>query len=434
MKYNKKVMKDIDFQGLTVIARLDYNVPMNDGHVNDTTRISATIPTLNYLLDKDCKIVILSHLGRIKKLEDKTNGEKSLAPVTKELAKLIGAKANSVKFVDSNEGPKVAQAIKAMTPRDIIVLENTRYQDIDNSGKVINRESKNEAKLGAYWASLGDVFVNDAFGTAHRAHASNVGIAKNAKISCIGLLIEKELTQLARACDDSTGKTIAILGGAKVSDKLKVINTLSTKVDKILIGGGMTYTFNKARGYDIGKSLCEDDMIEEAKRLLKEKGDKLIIASDSMCNKEFKDEPGVLKNGIDGFGDYMGLDIGKETIKAFKKEILGQKGFFKEKIEGAKTILWNGPMGVFEMKNYQEGTKKICEFISQATKNGAFSLIGGGDSASAAKKLGYENGFSFISTGGGASLTYMENEVLPGIDAISDYDASIKATKKQEVK
>ncbi len=430
MKYNKKVMKDIDFQGLTVVARLDYNVPMKDGKVNDTTRISATIPTLSYLLDKDCKVVILSHLGRVKTLEDKTNGKKSLAPVTEELTKLIGTKANSVKFIGENEGPKVAAAIKAMAPKDIIVLENTRYQDVDSKGKEIKRESKNEAKLGAYWASLGDVFVNDAFGTAHRAHASNVGIAKNAKISCIGLLIEKELTQLAKACDGTTGKTIAILGGAKVSDKLKVINALLTKVDKILIGGGMAYTFSKARGYDIGKSLCEEDMVEEAKRLLKEKGDQLVIASDAMCNKEFKDDLGILKAEADGFGDYMGMDIGKETIKTFKKEILGQKGFFKTTIEGPKTILWNGPMGVFEMKNYQEGTKKICEFISQATKNGAFSLIGGGDSASAAKKLGYENGFSFISTGGGASLTYMEDEVLPGIDAISDYDTVIKAVKK----
>ena len=283
------------------------------------------------------------------------------------------------------------------------MFENTRFEDLD--GK---KESKNDPELGKYWASLGDVFVNDAFGTAHRAHASNVGIAANIAESAAGFLMEKEIKFVGGAVDAPELPLVAILGGAKVSDKIGVIENLIAKADKIIVGGGMMFTFLKAQGYNIGKSLVEEDKIELAKELLVKAGAKLVLPVDTLAAKEFKNDTAFRSVSVKEIADdEMGLDIGAESIK-----------LFADTLKGAKTVIWNGPMGVFEMENFAKGTIGVCEAI--ANLEGAMTIIGGGDSAAAAIQLGYANKFTHISTGGGASLEYLEGKVLPGIDSISN--------------
>lgn len=343
-------------------------------------------------------------MGRIKSDEDKK--ELTLKPVAARLGELLN---KDVAFVASNEGQELEDAINAMTDGQVLVMENTRFQDIDNDfGK---RESKNDPKLGEYWASLGDMFVNDAFGTAHRAHASNVGIATamkaNNKPAVAGYLLEKEIKFLGEAVDAPERPFVAILGGAKVSDKIGVIEHLLAKADKVIVGGGMTYTFYAAKGLSIGNSLVEEDKIELAKELIEKAGDKLVLPVDNVVADAFSNDAKtetVEGNIPDG---YMALDIGPKAIADFENVL-----------KDAKTVVWNGPMGVFEMDNFAKGTLAIGEFLGNLS--GATTIVGGGDSTAAVKKLGVGDKLTHISTGGGASLEYLEGKTLPGIAAISD--------------
>lgn len=393
----KKTVKDIDLKDKKVLVRVDFNVPLKDGVITDDTRIKAALPTINYVLEQGGKAILFSHLGRVKTEEDKEG--KSLAPVAKRLGELLG---KEVTFVPETRGEQLEEAIRNMNDGDVVVFENTRFEDID--GK---KESKNDTELGKYWASLGDVFVNDAFGTAHRAHASNVGIASTGIPTVAGFLMEKEIKFIGEAVEESKRPMIAILGGAKVSDKIGVIENLIPKADKILIGGGMTYTFYEAKGIKIGNSLVEADKVELAKELIEKAGDKLVLPIDNVCAPEFSNdvETQVIEGDIpDGL---MALDIGPASVK-----------LFADTLQGAKTVVWNGPMGVFEMSNFAKGTIGVCEAI--ANLEGATTIIGGGDSAAAAEQLGFADKFTHISTGGGASLELLEGKELPGLAAIND--------------
>ncbi len=393
----KKTVKDIDLKDKKVLVRVDFNVPLKDGVITDDTRIKAALPTINYVLEQGGKAILFSHLGRVKTEEDKEG--KSLAPVAKCLGELLG---KEVTFVPETRGEQLEEAIRNMKDGDVVVFENTRFEDVD--GK---KESKNDTELGKYWASLGDVFVNDAFGTAHRAHASNVGIASTGIPTVAGFLMEKEIKFIGEAVEEPKRPMIAILGGAKVSDKIGVIENLIPKADKILIGGGMTYTFYEAKGIKIGNSLVEADKVELAKELIEKAGDKLVLPIDNVCAPEFSNdvETQVIEGDIpDGL---MALDIGPASVK-----------LFADTLQGAKTVVWNGPMGVFEMSNFAKGTIGVCEAI--ANLEGATTIIGGGDSAAAAEQLGFADKFTHISTGGGASLELLEGKELPGLAAIND--------------
>jgi len=394
----KKTIRDVNVNNKVVLMRVDFNVPMKDGVITSDNRIVQALPTIKYALDNNAKVVLFSHLGRVKEEADKASA--NLAPVAKKLAELLN---KEVKFIAATRGKAVEDAVKAMKAKDIIMLENTRFEDVP--GK---KESKNDSELGKYWASLGDVFVNDAFGTAHRAHASNVGIASNVEDSVAGFLMEKEIKFIGGAVDSPERPFIAILGGAKVSDKISVIENLINIADKIFICGAMAYTFYKALGYNVGTSKCEDDFVDFAKGLLDKSKGKIVLPIDTHVAKEFNEtsESMVVESHLIP-SDFMGLDIGPKTIELFSNVI-----------KGAKTVVWNGPAGVFEMEKFSYGTKEICKMI--AALEGATTIIGGGDSAAAAIQLGYEEKFTHISTGGGASLEYLEGKELPGVAIIDD--------------
>ncbi|WEB80621.1 phosphoglycerate kinase [Vagococcus lutrae] len=390
----KQTVKDLDLKGKKVLVRVDFNVPLKDGVITDDNRIVAALPTVKYIVEQGGKAILFSHLGRVKTEEDKEG--KSLAPVAKRLGELL---EKDVTFVPETRGEKLEAAIDAMNEGDVLVFENTRFEDID--GK---KESKNDPELGKYWASLGDVFVNDAFGTAHRSHASNVGVSSNLP-SAAGFLMEKEINFIGGAVDSPKRPFVAILGGAKVSDKIGVIENLLTKADKILIGGGMAYTFMRAQGKEIGKSLVEEDKVDLAKELLERADGKIILPIDFGVVEDFENIPPEYVSEIPA--NKESLDIGPKTIELFRNELAG-----------AKTVVWNGPMGVFEMSNFAKGTIGVCEAIANLEE--ATTIIGGGDSAAAAIQLGFAEKFSHISTGGGASLEYLEGKALPGVEAISD--------------
>lgn len=393
----KKVVTDLDVAGKKVLVRADFNVPMKDGEITNDNRIVQALPTIQYLIDNNAKVVLFSHLGKVKTEEDKA--KLSLRPVAVRLAELLN---KEVKFVPETRGEELETAIADLKDGDVLVFENTRFEDVD--GK---KESKNDPELGKYWASLGDLFVNDAFGTAHRAHASNIGIASHLE-SAAGFLMDKEIKFIGGAVDEPQRPFIAILGGAKVSDKIGVIENLLEKADKVIIGGGMAYTFAKAQGKEIGGSLLEADKIDLAKELMARAGDKLILPIDATLASEFSNDALAGTVSIDDIpADKQALDIGPETIKLFEKEL-----------EGAKTVVWNGPMGVFEFENFAKGTIGVCEAIAKLED--ATTIIGGGDSAAAAMQLGYADDFTHISTGGGASLEYLEGKELPGVASISD--------------
>lgn len=393
----KKVVTDLDLKDKKVLVRVDFNVPMKDGKITNDNRIVAALPTIEYILEQNGKAILFSHLGKVKTEEDKEG--KSLRPVAVRLSELLG---KEVKFVPTTRGPELEKAIDELKDGEVLLFENTRFEDID--GK---KESKNDPELGKYWASLGDVFVNDGFGTAHRAHASNVGIASNLE-SAAGFLMEKEIKFIGGVVDNPARPLVAILGGAKVSDKIGVIENLLTKADKVLVGGGMTFTFMAAQGQEIGKSLLEADKVELAKGLLEKAGDKLVLPVDAVVSKEFSNDAPFHTVSADSIpADEMGLDIGQATIDLFTKEL-----------QGAKTVVWNGPMGVFELSNFAKGTIGVCEAIANLTD--ATTIIGGGDSAAAAMDLGFADKFTHISTGGGASLEYLEGKELPGVASISD--------------
>ena len=393
----KQTIKDAEFKGKTVLVRADFNVPLQDGEITNDKRIKAALPTIQYIIDAGGKVILFSHLGRVKTEEDLE--ELSLLPVAKRLSELLD---KDVFFVNATRGEELESSIEDLNEGDVLLVENTRFEDLD--GK---KESKNDPELGKYWASLGDVFVNDAFGTAHRSHASNVGISEHLP-AVSGFLIEKEIDFLGEAVLNPKRPLVAILGGAKVSDKITVIESLLEKADKILIGGGMANTFLRAQGYDTGKSLVEEDKLDLAKSLLEKGKDKLVLPVDVVAAKEFSnDSEHAVRDASEIEADEMALDVGPKTVE-----------LFEEVLKDAKTVVWNGPMGVFEMSNFAQGTIKVCESLAKLEY--AITIIGGGDSATAAEQLGFEEDFSHISTGGGASLEFLEGKELPGIKALND--------------
>lgn len=401
----KTVVSDLDLKGKKVLMRVDFNVPIKNGVVGDTSRIVGAIPTIKYVIEHGGKAVLFSHLGRIKTEDDKK--ELSLRPVAAKLSELID---KPVTFVPETEGAKLEETINNMNDGDIVVVENTRFEDVVN-GENVKRESGNDSKLGQYWASLGDCFVNDAFGTAHREHASNVGIARameaDNKPVAAGFLMEKEIKFIGGAVNNPKRPFVAILGGAKVSDKIGVIDNLLDKADHIIIGGGMTYTFYAAKGFSIGNSLVEKDKIDTAKEILAKGGDKIVLPVDSVIAPEFNNDAPTQVVGENIPDGQMALDIGPKSVELFESVLTD-----------AKTVVWNGPMGVFEMSNFAKGTLAIGRFLGDLTD--ATTVVGGGDSTAACNELGVADKLSHVSTGGGASLEYMEGKILPGIAAITD--------------
>lgn len=399
----KKIVTDIEVKGKKVLMRVDFNVPIKNGVITDDTRIKAALPTIKYVIENGGKAILMSHLGRVEKEEHKAKS--SLAPIAVRLSELLG---KPVKFVAATRGEEVEKTAASLADGELMMIENTRFEDVEND-VLVKKESKNKAELGEYWASLGDVLVNDAFGTAHRAHASNVGIASKLE-SVAGFLMEKEIKFIGGVVEAPEKPLVAILGGAKVSDKIGVIESLLDKADKIMIGGAMMFTFFKAQGKNTGTSLVEDDKLDLARELMekaKTKGVELLLPVDTVVAKEFKNDTEFKNVSIDAIEDgWMGLDVGPETVKVFS-----------EALKGAKTVVWNGPMGVFEMENYAKGTIGVCEAIAGLD---AITIIGGGDSAAAAEQLGYADKFTHISTGGGASLEYLEGKELPGVAAIAN--------------
>ncbi len=395
----KKTIRDIELKGKKVLIRVDFNVPLKDGEISDENRIVAALPTINYVLQKGGKAIIFSHLGRIK--EEKDLEKNSLKVVANRLSEHL---EQEVKFISETRGEKLESAVKSLKDGEVLMFENTRFEDLN--GK---KESKNDPELGKYWASLGDVFVNDAFGTAHRAHASNVGISSNIGVTVAGFLLEKEINFIGGTLENPERPFVAILGGAKVSDKIEVIKNLLKVADKVLIGGGMAYTFFKAMGYEIGTSLLEADKVDLAKELLEMAKGKIVLGDDVITAKAFDPESEKNVRSIDQIpADEMGMDIGPRTVEKFESII-----------KDAKTVVWNGPLGVFEFPRFAEGTRSVAQALTEI-KDQATTIIGGGDSAAAVIQFGLDQGFTHISTGGGASLEYLEGKLLPGIECVDN--------------
>jgi phosphoglycerate kinase len=395
----KKTILDINLKSKKVIMRVDFNVPMKDGEISDENRIVAALDSIRYILNQGGKLILLSHLGRVENEEDKKGS--SLAPVAKRLAEHLN---QTVTFVPFTRGKEVEEAVSNLNDGQVVMLENTRFEDVD--GK---KESKNNEELGKYWASLADVFVNDAFGTAHRAHASNVGIANHIETSVAGFLLEREIKFIGDTIANPERPLVAVLGGAKVSDKINVIKKLLEVADYVIITGAMAYTFYLAQGYDVGLSKVEKDKVDLALELLDLAKGKIVLGTDVVTAKDFDPESEKnirLKSEIPS--DEMGMDVGPETLKTYFSYI-----------EKAKTVIWNGPLGVFEFPRFAEGTKGFAKKLV-ALKDSVTTIIGGGDSAAAVIQFGYENDFAHISTGGGASLEYLEGKLLPGIACVDD--------------
>ena len=395
---NKKSVEDIEVKGKKVLVRCDFNVPLDENrNITDETRIDGALPTIKYLIDNGAKVILCSHMGKPK---GEPKPELSLAPVAKKLSEKLG---KDVIFAadDNVVGENAKKAVAEMKDGDVVLLENTRYR---------KEETKNEDNFSKELASLADVFVNDAFGTAHRAHCSNVGVTKYLDTAVAGYLIQKEIEFLGNAVNNPVRPCVAILGGSKVSSKISVINNLLDKVDTLIIGGGMAYTFMKALGEEVGDSLLEADYIDYAKDMMKkaeDKGVKLLIPVDTVVAKEFSNDAEyktVERGGIEP--GWQGLDIGEKTI-----------ALYKDAIKDAKTVVWNGPMGVFEMPNFAKGTNAIAAALADID---ATTIIGGGDSVAAVNQAGLGDKMSHISTGGGASMEFLEGKELPGIAAIND--------------
>ena len=395
MAFTKKTVRDIDVDGKRVLVRVDFNVPIKDGVVGDTTRIKAALPTINYLVEHNARVILMSHLGRPK--GDGPEPELSLAPVAKKLAELSGL---DVTFVDDTYGQKAADAVASLEPGKVLVLENVRFD---------KREKKNDPQIAKILASYGDVFVLDAFGTAHRAQGSVVGPA--AFIPAVaGFLLEKEVDTLTGIFADPERPFVAIVGGSKVSSKIGVLDHLIDSADTLIIGGGMAYTFFLAQGHTVGTSLKEQDWVERAAEMLKkaeDKGVKILLPVDNVVADHFgEDAVGEVVDSDDIPDDRMGMDIGPKT-----------EALYAEAIKGAKTVFWNGPMGVFEMDQFAHGTKAVCEAVAESD---CTSIIGGGDSVAAVNKFGLAAKMSWISTGGGASMELVEGKALPGVEALLD--------------
>lgn len=391
----KKTIRDIDISHKRVIIRVDFNVPIINGKISDDKRIFESLKTIEYAIEKNAKVILLSHLGRVKTEEDKKN---TLKPVAVRLEELLGKK---VIFIEQTRGKEVEEIISSMQDGDVVLLENTRFEDLD--GK---KESKNDPELGKYWASLGDVFVNDAFGTSHRSHASNVGIASHLP-SAVGFLIEKELEVLEKAIVEPKRPYTVILGGAKVQDKIGVIENLVHVADYLLIAGGMSFTFLKSQNIEIGKSLLDSESLSFCKKMLEKYSDKIILPIDAVVAKEISENSDTCERFIQDIEkDEIGLDIGPRTIS-----------LFQQYLSESKTVIWNGPVGYFELEPFSNGTKKICSILKQID---ATTILGGGDTAASAMQFGFQNSFTHISTGGGATLELLEGKNLPGVECIDE--------------
>ncbi len=389
-----KTIRNFNLNNKKVIIRVDFNVPIKDGKITDDNRIKMSLETIKYAIEQNAKVILLSHLGRIKTEEDKLKNNLNI--VVPKLEELLNQK---VIFSSTTRGKELEDKISNMKNKDVLLVQNTRYEDLENK-----KESSNNPELGKYWASLGDIFINDAFGTCHRSHASNVGIASN--LPCgIGFLVEKELKSLE--LKNAVRPITIILGGSKVNDKIKLIENLVKIADYILIGGGMAYTFLKASDINIGSSLLDEESIAFCKNILKKYKDKIILPIDSVNAKEIKENVEARQCFINEIKqDEIGLDIGYNTTKLFKTYL-----------EKSKTIIWNGPLGLYEIKPFDEGTIRICEILKNID---AKKIVGGGDTASAIINLGYKDVFDHISTGGGASLELLEGKKLPGVEVINE--------------
>lgn len=391
----KKTIKDYDLHGKRVIIRCDFNVPMKDGKITDDTRIQAALPTIEYAISQSAKVILMSHLGRVK--EEKDLVKNDLFPVAQRLSNLLNQK---VLFCKATSGVELKAAVDSLKNGEVLLMQNTRYEDLH--GK---KESSNDPELGSFWASLGDIYINDAFGTAHRAHASNVGIASHLP-NGIGFLIEKELNHL-ESLKNPERPYVIIMGGAKVSDKIKVIENLAPIADYIMIGGGMAFTFLKAKGINIGKSLLEEESLDFCKKMIEKYGEKLILPIDVNVTTEFSEETPHHICKIEEIGsNELAMDIGPETVAKMKLIL-----------QSAKTVFWNGPLGVYEMKEYQKGTNELLKTIANSSIH---SVLGGGDIVAAASELGFKDKVSHASTGGGATLEFLEGKELPGIAIIQE--------------
>ncbi len=392
----KKTIKDYDLSGKKVIIRCDFNVPIENGVIKDESRLKASLKTIRYARKNNAKVILMSHLGRVKTEEDKQ--KYTLKPVAERLSVLLRKK---VTFVNQTRGKELEEAISKMKNKDVLLIENTRFEDLD--GK---KESNNDKDLGKYWASLGDIFINDAFGTIHRSHASNLGIASNLP-SGLGFLTKEEIKKLTKLTDKPKKPYTIILGGAKVSDKIGVISNLINRANYILIGGGMAFTFLKAAGFNIGSSICEKEKISYCREILDKYPDKLILPIDIITATEMKENVKTHERFINEIEeDEMGLDIGPKTLEVFKQYL-----------DDCKTIFWNGPVGCFEIQEFENGTKKLLDII---TNTKAYTVVGGGDTARAAVTFNYQDKISHVSTGGGASLAFLEGTNLPALNIIDE--------------
>ena len=392
----KKTIKDYDLSGKKVIIRCDFNVPIENGSIKDESRLKASLKTIRYARKNNAKVILMSHLGRVKTEEDKQ--KYTLKPVAERLSVLLRKK---VTFVNQTRGKELEEAISKMKNKDVLLIENTRFEDLD--GK---KESNNDKDLGKYWASLGDIFINDVFGTIHRSHASNLGIASNLP-SGLGFLTKEEIKKLTKLTDKPKKPYTIILGGAKVSDKIGVISNLINRADYILIGGGMAFTFLKAAGFNIGSSICEKEKISYCREILDKYPDKLILPIDIITATEMKENVKTHERFINEIEeDEMGLDIGPKTLEVFKQYL-----------DDCKTIFWNGPVGCFEIQEFENGTKKLLDII---TNTKAYTVVGGGDTARAAVTFNYQDKISHVSTGGGASLAFLEGAKLPALNIIDE--------------
>jgi len=391
----KKTIKDFELKGKKVLIRVDFNVPMKDDKITDDSRITKSLPTIKYAKERGAKIILLSHLGRVK--EEKDLEKNNLRPIALHLANLLN---ETIYFSNETRGEKLEKKVQDLKEGEILLIQNTRYEDL-----VGKKESSNDIELAKYWADLANIFINDAFGTLHRAHASNVGVSSLLP-SGIGLLVEKELTNL-ETLNNPERPFIVILGGSKVSDKIGVIESLVEKSDKLLIGGAMSFTFLKAQGKNTASSLIDEENIEFCKKILNDYQEKIILPVDGNVSIKLDQETPNRNATFEEMKEEEScFDIGEKTISLFKNEL-----------EYAKTIFWNGPLGVYEIPKYQKGTKEILEYLTNTNKT---TILGGGDIASAATNLGYEDKITYISTGGGATLEYLEGKILPGISAIEE--------------
>ena len=414
---NKKTLRDVDLKGKRVVMRVDFNVPIKEGVIKDDTRIKGALPSIKYVLDNGGSLVLMSHLGR--PAEKGYEADFSLKPVAEYLSKMLG---KPVAF--AADCANADKEVAAMKPGDVLMLENTRFYK-EEQGKLKQKEGQSDEEfkakkaelkekqqeLAKKLASYGDIYCNDAFGTAHRAHASTAVITKYVPVSVAGFLMEKEIEYLGSAVENPVRPFVAILGGAKVSDKLAVVKNLLTKVNTLIIGGGMAYTFLKAQGHDVGNSLCELDQLEYAKEMIakaKELGVNFLLPVDNVAADKFAADANTQITGDDIPAGWMALDIGPKTTELYANAI-----------KGAKTVVWNGPMGCFEMPAFSKGTFGVCAAVAEVKANGGISIIGGGDSVSAVNKSGLADKMSHISTGGGASLEYLEGKALPGVVAIA---------------